>query len=131
MCKITFQLLLVTFILNEAICFPHKHQISEKTQTSRNPMRRKICTVKFRLVPKLASSFTTDFMLFKRPRIVCLRAKTQSKKKIPKNVTTTTKSPTITTTSLPPTRMPKLCGYHVEFASLFNFCNAYLRTYYN
>ena len=133
MYKIVIELLLVTLILNEAICFPTKHQIllSEKNQTSRvsrHPMRRRICTIKFRLMPKMALSFTTDFMMFKRPRIVCLRAKTQSKNIIPKNVTTTTKSPTITTTTR---RVPKLCTFHIEFASLFNFCNSYLRTWDN
>ena len=136
MYKIVIELLLVTLILNEAICFPTKHQIllSEKNQTtrvSRHPMRRRICTVKFRLMPKMALSFTTDFMMFKRPRIVCSWIKTQSEKKIPKDVSTTTKSTSITTTTTPQpttTRMPKLCTFHIEFASLFNFCNAYLRT---
>ena len=90
MFKIVIELLLVTLILNEAICFPTKHQIllSEKNQTSRvsrHPMRRRICTIKFRLMPKMALSFTTDFMMFKRPRIVCSWVKTQSEKKIPKD----------------------------------------------
>ena len=82
MYKSVFQLLLVTFLLNEATCFPHKHQqvISEKIPATRNPMRR-FCTVKFRLIPKMISSFNTDFMMFKRPRIVCHWAKSQSEKK--------------------------------------------------
>ena len=82
MYKSVFQLLLVTFLLNEATCFPHKHQqvISEKNPATRNPMRR-FCTVKFRLIPKMISSFNTDFMMFKRPRIVCHWAKSQSEKK--------------------------------------------------
>ena len=129
MYKIVFQLLLVTFLLNEATCFPHKHQqvISEKIPATRNPMRR-FCTVKFRLIPKMISSFNTDFMMFKRPRIVCHWAKSQSEKKIPKNITKTTKSPRITTTPLPLTaKMPNLCTFNIEFASLFNFCNPYLR----
>ena len=128
MYKSVFQLLLVTFLLNEATCFPHKHQqvISEKNPATRNPMRR-FCTVKFRLIPKMISSFNTDFMMFKRPRIVCHWAKSQSEKKIPKNVSKTTKSPRITTTTTPPltTKMPKLCTFHIEFASLFNFCSSY------
>ena len=126
--KIIFELFLVTLLLNEAICLPTKNPLSEKTQTSKNPMRR-FCKVKYRLMPKMASSFTTDFMMFKRPRIACFWVKTQSEKKIPKTASTTTKSPRITTTTpQPTTKMPKLCTFHIEFASLFNFCNSYIRT---
>ena len=125
MYKIIFKLILVTLLLNEAIFFPTIHQevISEKIPTSRHPMmRRKICKVKFRLMPKITSSFISEFVIFKRPRVLCFWVK--SEKKISKTASTTTKSPRIsTTTQTSTTRMPKLCTFHIGFASLFNFCN--------
>ena len=130
MTKIIIELILVIFLLSIASCNQNgRNRLSNEIQTPKihtldfSKMRKnKVCKVRFQFVPKLITSFSNDFMMFKKPTIVCYWAKTQSEENIPKSTKTTAR----TTTAQPlTTKKPNLCQFHIGFTSLFNFCKRF------
>ena len=133
MTKIIFKLLLVTFLISTANCNPNgRNQLSSELQSTKTHTlefskirKNKVCKVEFRFVPKLSTSFNTDFMMFKKPTIVCYWVKTQSEETTPKRTTSTARTTRTTTAQPLTTTKPNLCRFHIGYTSLFNFCKKY------
>ena len=108
--KIINEVLLLTVLISNVNCLPNRrnplkseiqstetHTLDLEFSKIRND---KVCKLEFRLVPKLTGSFSTNFMMFKKPKIVCFWAKTQFEENSPetttKNARTTTAQPLTT-----------------------------------
>ena len=133
MTKIIFALFLVTFLISTTNCNPiGRNQLSNEIQSTKTDTiefskirKNKVCKVEFRFVPKLSTSFNTDFMMFKKPTIVCYWVKTQSEETTPKRTTSTARTTRTTTAQPLTTTKPNLCRFHIGYTSLFNFCKKY------
>ena len=130
MTKIIFALLLVTFLISTANCNPNgRNQLSNEIQLTKThtlefskTRNNKVCKVEFRFVPKLFTSFSTDFMMFKKPTIVCYWLKKPFEETTLKTTTSTARTTRTTTAQPLTTAKLNLCKFHIGYTSLFNFC---------